>query len=186
MLTILVLAAGASKRLGRPKQLVRFEGEALIARAARIASEMAPAIVVISPEMRKQCEDRLQPVGRLKPAHTLRIIENANAAEGMASSIRCGVEAAQGDVIITLCDQPHVRSEHLRALASAGAPIAASGYNGIRGVPAFFAAKFRDELLALRGDAGARSVIEAHRDEVVTIPFEAAGFDVDTDAALSL
>ena len=61
-----------------------------------------------------------------------------------------------------------------------------SGYSGISGVPAFFAAKFRDELLALRGDAGARRVIDAHRNEVVTIPFEAAAFDVDTDAAISL
>jgi molybdenum cofactor cytidylyltransferase len=186
MLTILVLAAGASKRLGRPKQLVRFEGETLLARAARIASEVAPTIVVVSPGLRTMCEERLQPVGRAKPAHTIAVIENPNAEEGMASSIRCGVEAAKGDVIITLCDQPHVTSEHLRALADAGAPIAASGYNGIRGVPAFFAAKFRGELLALRGDAGARSVIEAHRDQVMTIPFEAAGFDVDTDAALSL
>jgi molybdenum cofactor cytidylyltransferase len=185
MLTILVLAAGASKRLGRPKQLVRFEGETLVARAARIASEVAPTIVVVAPELRKECEDRLQPVGRLKPART-RIIENPNAAEGMASSIRCGIEATTGDVIIMLCDQPYVTSDHLRALADAGAPIAATGYNGISGVPAFFTAKFRDELLALRGDAGARSVIEAHRDQVVTIPFEAAGFDVDTDAALSL
>ena len=186
MLTILVLAAGASKRLGRPKQLVRFEGETLVARAARIAIEVAPTIVVVGPELRKECEDRIQPAGRLKPAHTLTIIENPSAAEGMASSIRVGVEATRGDVIIMLCDQPYVTSEHLRALADTGATIAATGYNGISGVPAFFSAKFRDELLALRGDAGARSVIEAHRDQVVTIPFEAAGFDVDTDAALSL
>jgi len=168
-----VLAAGASKRLGRPKQLVRFEGETLVARAARIASAVAPTIVVVSPQLRDAVSD-------------VRAIENPDASEGMASSIRCGVQATTGDVIIMLCDQPHVTSEHLRALADAGAPIAATGYSGIRGVPAFFAEKFRDELLALRGDAGARSVIEAHRDEVATIPFEAAGFDVDTDAALSL
>lgn len=186
MLTILVLAAGASKRLGRPKQLVHFEGEPLVVRAARIASEVAPTLVVISPELREKCEDRLQSVGRLKPAHTLTMTENSEAAEGMASSIRCGVAATTGDVIIALCDQPFVTAGHLRALADARSPIAATGYNGISGVPAFFAAKFRDELLALRGDAGARSVIDVHRNELVTVPFEAAGFDVDTDAALSL
>lgn len=173
MLTILVLAAGASKRLGRPKQLVQFEGETLIARAARIAGEVGRTIVVISPELRDAVPG-------------FDVVQNGNASEGMASSIRAGVEAATGDILITLCDQPYVTSDHLRALANAGAPIAATGYGGISGVPAFFAAKFKDELLALRGDAGARSVIEAHRDQVVTIPFEAARFDVDTDAALSL
>ncbi|HUJ13111.1 MAG TPA: nucleotidyltransferase family protein [Thermoanaerobaculia bacterium] len=186
MPTCLVLAAGASKRLGRPKQLVLFEGEPLVVRAARIASEVAPAIVVVSPELRTECEERLQRAGLLKPARTLRIVENPDASEGMASSIRAGVEATRGDVLMMLCDQPYVTSEHLRALVDAHAPIAATGYNGIRGVPALFAAKFREELLALRGDAGARRIIEAHRGEVVTIPFEAAGFDVDTDAALSL
>jgi len=78
-----------------------------------------------------------------------------------------------------------VTSDHLLALVAAGAPIAATGHNGISGVPAFFAAKFREELYSLRGDSGARRVIDAHRDEV-TIPFEPAGFDVDTDAAISL
>ena len=173
MSTIIVLAAGASKRLGRPKQLVHFEGEPLVVRAARTAAAVAPTIVVISPALRDAIRG-------------FEVVENPNATEGMASSIRAGVQATSGDVLIMLCDQPLITSEHLRALVDARAPIAATGYSGISGVPAFFAAKFREELLALRGDAGARSVIDAHRDEVVTIPFEAAGFDVDTDAALSL
>lgn len=179
--TCIVLAAGASKRLGRPKQLVQFEGEPLVVRAARIASAVAPTVVVIPPEakIRQVCEEGLQPA-------RVRIIENPHAGEGMASSIRCAVAAVDTDVLILLCDQPRVTSDHLRALIDAHAPIAATGYHGISGVPAFFAAKFRDELLALRGDAGARSIIDAHRGEVVTVPFEPAGFDVDTDAALSL
>ncbi len=173
--TCIVLAAGASRRLGRPKQLVHFEGEPLVVRASRTAARVSQTIVVIPPDA--AIRQALQGFA---------VIENKDASEGMASSIRCGVEATSGDVIITLCDQPLVTSEHLRALIEAHAPIAASGYNGISGVPAFFAAKFRDELVALRGDAGAQGIINAHRDQVVTIPFEAAGFDVDTDAALSL
>ncbi len=104
----------------------------------------------------------------------------------MASSIRCRVAAAKGNVVITLCDQRLITREHLRALIDAGAPIAATGYRGIAGVPAFFAAEFRPELLPLRGDSGARRVIEAHGERVVTIPFEPDGFDVDTEAAFSL
>jgi len=91
-----------------------------------------------------------------------------------------------GDIVITVCDQPLMTSEHLQALIDAKSPIAATGYNGISGVPAFFAEKFRDELLALRGDVGAKRVIEAHPDELLTIRFAAAALDVDTAADYNL
>ena len=176
--TCVVLAAGASKRLGRPKQLVPFQREPLVVRASRAGAGVGPTIVVIpadAPAIREALSGL-----------SVWIVENSEAREGMAFSIRRGLDETSGDVLITLCDQPLVTSDHLKALVAAGAPIAATGYNGISGVPAFFAAKFREELYSLRGDSGARRVIDAHRDEVVTIPFEPAGFDVDTDAAISL
>jgi molybdenum cofactor cytidylyltransferase len=160
--TIVVLAAGASKRLGHPKQLVVVDGETLLARAYRIASAVAPTIVVTRREF----------------AFGDALI-NEHAEEGMASSIRLGVAACDGDVLLMTCDQPHVTSAHLRALIDAGAPIAATAYAGIAGVPAFFPGRFREELLALRGDVGARSVIEQHRDVVVVIPLPEAELDVD-------
>lgn len=161
---VIVLAAGASRRLGHPKQLVPFDGETLIARAARIASETGDAIVVTT----RAFSDAVAGV---------RVVINDEADEGMASSIRAGVAACSGDVLIMLCDQPHVTADHLRALR--GAPIVATGYAGAVGVPAFFASELRDELLALRGDAGAKRIIEAHRDLVKVVPFEAAAIDVD-------
>lgn len=145
-------------------------------RAARVAAAVAPAIVVVASRAVRDALADLK----------VTIVENPDAAEGMASSIRRGVEAAKGDVLITLCDQPRVTSEHLRALVDARSPIAATGYSGIAGVPAFFSEEFRKELLALRGESGARQVIEAHRQQVVVIPFEAAGFDVDTPDVISL
>jgi molybdenum cofactor cytidylyltransferase len=165
--TCIVLAAGASKRLGRPKQLVQFEGETLLARAVRIASSVAPTIVVTRPEF-------------AFPG----AVVNEHAEEGIASSIRLGVAACEGDVLLMTCDQPHITSEHLRALIDAHAPIAATAYSGILGVPAFFAREFRDELLALTGDTGARRVIEAHLDVVVAVPFAPASLDIDTMADL--
>jgi molybdenum cofactor cytidylyltransferase len=176
--TCIVLAAGASTRLGRPKQLADFQGEKLVVRAARIAASVGPTMVVI-PAHAPAIEQALKTLN-------VWVVENNEADEGMASSIRRGLDETSGDVLITLCDQPLVTTDHLRALVAARAPIAATGYKGISGVPAFFATKFREELLSLRGDSGARRVIDAHRDEVVTVPFEPAGFDVDTDAALSL
>lgn len=163
-MTIVILAAGASKRLGHPKQLVEIGGETLLARAYRIASAVAPAIVVTRREL----------------AFGDAVI-NEHPEEGMASSIRLGVAACDGDVLLMTCDQPHVTSAHLRALIDAGAPIAATAYAGIAGVPAFFARQFREELLALRGDVGARRVIERHREVVVAIPLPEAELDVDVD-----
>ena len=168
-LTALVLAAGASKRLGRPKQLVMWDGEPLVLRAARLAQSVAPALVVIPPD--DAIRDALRGFD---------IIINDQRDEGMASSIRAGVAGTNGDVLITLCDQPRVTAEHLRALVEARSPIAATGYAGTVGVPAYFAAKFRNELLALRGDVGAKRLFEAHRDELAIVPFEAASLDVDT------
>lgn len=152
-----VLAAGSSTRLGRPKQDIVFRGETLLARAARVAREVAGETIVITRA------------------------ENPDADEGIASSIRAGVEwAGEARLLITLCDQPLVTAAHLRALLAVDAPIVATGYNGIAGVPAVFAPQFRHELLALRGDRGARAVIEAHRAEVVVVPFDEAGTDIDT------
>jgi molybdenum cofactor cytidylyltransferase len=162
--TIIILAAGASRRLGHPKQLVKIDGETLLARAHRIASAVAPTIVVTRQEF----------------AFGNALI-NEHPDEGMASSIRLGVQSCDGDVLLMTCDQPHVTSEHLRALIAAHAPIAATAYAGIAGVPAFFAHEFRNELLALHDDIGARSIIEAHRDVVVTIPLPEAEFDVDVE-----
>ena len=152
----LVLAAGASRRLGTPKQSFVFEGEALLDRATRIAGEVADDVIVVTRE------------------------NNPASDEGMASSIREGVRRASpaARILITLCDQPLVTAEHLRTLIAVDAPIVATGYAGIAGVPAIFAPSFREELLALRGDVGARSIIERHG--AVVVPFEGAAFDVDT------
>jgi CTP:molybdopterin cytidylyltransferase MocA len=151
----IVLAAGFSRRLGRPKQTLVYEGETLLDRATRIAREVADEVVVVTRE------------------------NNPDAEEGMASSIRAGVSLAGTDarLLITLCDQPLVTADHLRALIAIDAPIVATGYAGIAGVPAIFAPQFVPELLALRGDRGARAIIETHGARVVF--FEDAAVDVD-------
>jgi molybdenum cofactor cytidylyltransferase len=155
--TALVLAAGASARLGRPKQSVVYRGETLLEHAVRIAREVCEEVIVVTRE------------------------NNPEADEGMASSIRAGVRMVGEDarILMTLCDQPLITAAHLRALVAVDAPIVATGYNGIVGVPAVFAPSFREELLALTGDRGARAVIERHG--AATVVFEAAGVDVDRE-----
>lgn len=158
----IVLAAGSSSRLGFAKQQIVFEGETLLDRAMRLARETCDEVVVID------------------------AAKNPHASEGIASSIRVGVSLAPSDarLLMLVCDQPRITADHLRALIPIDAPIVATGYSGIAGVPAIFGPEFREELLALRGDRGARVVIERHRAIARVVVFEDAAVDIDTPADL--
>jgi CTP:molybdopterin cytidylyltransferase MocA len=169
-----VLAAGASRRLGRPKQEIVLGGETLVQRAVRVAMEagLSPVIVVVNLECRF--------AGPLRERGCVMAV-NDQAAEGMASSIRSGAGVAQrvgsaGAVVMT-CDQVALRAEHLRVLCAEPERVTASAYAGRKGVPAYFPAASFAELMKLQGDAGARELLrgaEAVVDELLAL-------DVDTE-----
>jgi molybdenum cofactor cytidylyltransferase len=167
----IVLAAGASVRLGYPKQTVLFKGETLVDRAVRMAREAGAAETVVvlganADEIRRGC--------RLDECT---VVENSDWATGMGSSIRCGV-GALGDVegvLILTCDMPVVSAEHLRALAGRGR-LVASEYGGQRGVPAYFPREVFDALWGLEGSRGAGQLLVAA--EAIALP--GGEFDVDT------
>ncbi|HEV7763574.1 MAG TPA: nucleotidyltransferase family protein [Thermoanaerobaculia bacterium] len=165
-----VLASGSSLRLGQPKQLLEFRGIPLIRHAATVALSAG-------------CDETIV-IGSYRDALAgldVTVLDNAHAAEGMSASIRLAVEHARGArILITLCDQPMIDAEHLRALVATDALIAATAYENTIGVPAVFSPELADELLALRGDAGARAVIQAHPNDVVAVQCEAAAIDIDT------
>lgn len=168
--TAVVLAAGFSRRFGSPKQLFEIDSEPLVHRAARVARAVAPAVVVIprnAPAIREALRD----------LH-VDLVENDEADEGIASSIRAGVRRCEGDVLLMLCDQPGVTSAHLQNLIDCGGPIAASAYQDTVGVPAFFSSMYRHELLALRGDSGAKTLLTGHVAEVRMVPL-ADSDDID-------
>jgi len=169
----IVLAAGASTRLGEPKQLVMLGTETLLDRAVRIASEAgcSPVIVVLGAEaeqIREQCD--------LSGAV---IVMNPRWQEGMASSIRVGVSAVggAGGVVLMTCDQPAVTPEHLLALTASG-DVTASAYAGRRGVPAFFPALSFSALMELTGDAGAQKLLR----NAAAVELASGELDVDTAA----
>ncbi len=161
-----VLAAGASTRLGELKQLATLAGESLLERAVRTAREAgyAPVVVVLgssAEQIVEQCDlsDAL-------------VVVNEHWDEGMAGSIQLGMQTvetvardADGAVLMT-CDQPTVTAEHLRALRSTG-EATASAYVGRRGVPAYFPRAVFAALLALTGDSGARDLlVQAHSENL--------------------
>lgn len=152
----IVLAAGASQRLGEPKQLIQLGSETMLERAVRTCREAGctPIVIVLGASaelIRKRCklEDTV-------------VVLNDEWAEGMGSSVRTGVNALDNSVdgcIIVTCDMPAVAPSHLRELMHQG-EITASRYAGRRGVPAYFPATAFDALTQLHGDAGARELLK--------------------------
>jgi molybdenum cofactor cytidylyltransferase len=175
-----VLAAGASTRLGEAKQLVMLGGETLLERAVRVAREAGclPVVVVVGAEYVRVLGTNV--LGDAVP------VINEEWEEGMASSIRLGVRAlefaardAEGVLLMT-CDQPAVTVKHLRRLMTR-AEVKASRYAGRNGVPAFFPKKYFPTLMELKGDVGARGLLaEAPYEEL-----ENGELDVDTAADLA-
>jgi len=181
-----VLAAGASRRLGRAKQLARVRGEPLVRRAARAALEAgcAPVFVVTGA--------RAAAVEAALAGIPVACVRNAAHAEGLASSIRAGVAAVADTtplcdgVLVALVDQPAAGAALLRALrarfeAALGARIVACAYAGALGAPAVFPRALFRELAALRGDRGAKAILEARGEEVIAVPFADGARDVDTE-----
>jgi molybdenum cofactor cytidylyltransferase len=183
-----LLAAGGSRRLGAPKQLLAYGGEPLVRRAATTALDagFSPVVVVVGHEAAR--------VRSALAGTALAIVENADWSNGVASSIRRGLgELARlvptpRAVALLVCDQPLLTSEHLRALAAAvrgGAPLAASTYAGTQGVPAVFGPELVPELQALTGDTGAKAIVRRHLSRAALIPFAGAEHDVDTPGDLT-
>jgi molybdenum cofactor cytidylyltransferase len=174
-----VLAAGASTRLGELKQLVMLANETLLERAARMAREAgcSPVIVILGAEA--------EAVRARSSLGDAVIVVNGGWEEGMASSVRLGVQTcrliageAEGIVLMT-CDQPAVTVQHLQLLMTGG-EVKASRYAGRNGVPAFFPAQSFNELLSLTGDVGARTLLASA--DAVELP----DGDLDVDTAEDL
>ena len=176
-----ILAAGESRRLRQPKQLIQLAGESLLRRTARLTLEAgcAPVFVVLGYDSERMCPEL--------NGLSVEAITNGDWEEGMGSSVRCGVAAAERagaeGVLLLVCDQPRLTAKHLRTLLArhrqAEGSITASRYEGRVGVPAVFAARLFPELLQIEGDRGARQVIERHGQAVQAVDWPEGAVDVD-------
>ncbi|GAA3929575.1 nucleotidyltransferase family protein [Hymenobacter algoricola] len=182
---LLLLAAGSSSRLGRPKQLLPYQGQTLLRRAAETAvaaAEGGPVVVVTG-----ALHEALLPELAGLP---LTVVRCPAWALGMGASLHAGLAALEAAgplpaLTVLLCDQPHVTPAllwQLRAAhAATGRPIAACEYAGVRGVPVFFAAAALALLRALPAAAGAGQLLKQHPQLVAPVPFPAGAMDVDTE-----
>ena len=177
MIPAILLAAGSGRRMGGPKALLSLDGETLLQRATRVAHEAG-------------CTPVLAVVGAWDPGPLEgRVIRNPDAAEGMASSIRAGVAALSpeaGRVLLLTVDQVAVDAailERLLALSDLDPDRpAACAYAGTLGIPAVLPRRLFADLLALRGDRGAKVILL--REGAAALPFPEGALDLDLPADL--
>ena len=181
--TGILLAAGSSKRFGGNKLAHLLEGEPIAVRSARAFIAALPgAIAVTRPG---------SPLVPMLEGLGFRVVECARAEEGMGASLAAGVDATRDAAgwVVALADMPFIDCTTHRKIAQAvagGAQLVAAGHHGERGHPVGIGARFRDELLALEGDAGARNIVRANPHLLQVNECDDPGVlrDIDTPADL--
>lgn len=181
-----VLAAGSSTRMGLNKLLVRVDGEALVARAARRAAVagLDPVIVVLGHEAEK--------VGRELEGTGCRTVWNAEHASGQATSFRVGIAAVPETspaAVVILADMPHVTPEMIAALVDryreTGAALVVSEYGSVHAPPTLYARPLFSEIAGMSGDQCGRRVVRRHRGEAEAVAWpEERLADLDEPADL--
>jgi molybdenum cofactor cytidylyltransferase len=183
----ILLAAGLSIRFGSPKQLAELEGAALVRRALDTLekSPVDEVVVVVG--------HRAPEVGKMVVGAKARVVFNEEYKTGLASSVRAGLAALGRDsraVVICLADQPLVSPRMIGRIVSrwrhTGADVVASSSQGLISPPVLFSRRLYHELADLKGDRGAKIVIERHPNfELVTVR-PGALLDVDSEEQLVL
>ncbi|MCU0453620.1 MAG: nucleotidyltransferase family protein [Bacteroidetes bacterium] len=179
---VILLAAGASARLGRPKQLLPYRGSTLLRYLTEqaIASNANHVRVVLGahPQLiRDQVADLI-----------VTVIDHQHWSGGLSTSIQAGVASLPKDVdsvILMLGDQPRVSSEHLNALIDeqhrTKKGLVASRYHQMPGVPALFSRRHFGDLMNLRGDDGAKTVLLLRADDTAYVDLAGGEIDIDTE-----
>ena len=183
---VVILAAGASTRMGTPKQLLEIDGRPLLVRAVEtaLASPAWPVVVVLGAHAEK--------IRPLLARFPVLVTESAEWAEGMAASIRAGVTTLQqfsrriDAVLVALCDQPGFSGDTIGELIAAqrasGRSIVAARYAGRRGAPALFLREHFAELQHLTGEEGARTLLNDSSRRIAEVDLPALAVDLDTPA----
>lgn len=181
-----ILAAGASVRMGTPKQLLEVAGKPLLLHVveAALASPAWPVVVVLGAH-----GEKIRPALARLP---VLVTENPAWSEGMAASIRAGVTTLQqfsrrlDAALIALCDQPGfsaaVINELLAAQRATGRSIVAAHYAGRNGAPALFLREHFATLTHLTGEEGARALLNGDPGRVAAVDLPALALDLDTPA----
>lgn len=183
---IIILAAGASKRLGTPKQQLPFQHKSLLQNVVHTAQQSGhmPVVVVLG-AFATQIKQQL-------PTEKVHTVVNPHWPTGMGSSIKAGlqhllqVQPNTSSALLLLCDQPHISTTLLQDLyalkKSSGKSLIAAAYGDTIGTPALFDKKFFPQLLSLSGQEGAKKILLQHPGQVATLHFPEGAIDIDTNS----
>lgn len=181
---VIILAAGASRRLGHPKQLVEFKGKTLLQHIIDVANstEFDTQVLVLGAKADK--------IKKKINCRDFKVVYNEDWEEGMGTSISKGISEALeledelDHILMLLSDQPFVTAEKIQDLIRLqlenNLPATFSEYASEVGVPAIFSRETFLELQNLKKDEGAKKLILNDQIKFNTLKFEAGNFDVDT------
>jgi molybdenum cofactor cytidylyltransferase len=182
-ISLILLAAGESSRLGTPKQLLMYKGKNLLQHTIDLTQTVGLDTVAV---LGAYSEQILTQIGTLD----LKVVENTDWREGLASSVRCGLEHVLSlnpdaeAVILLLCDQPLLTAETIRQLLEkyheSGLPIIHCNYGDTTGPPTLFHKSLFHYLMQLKGHEGAKKVVNTFPDKVALVEFPDGKWDIDT------
>lgn len=182
---MIILAAGNSSRLGRPKQLLPFRGKTLIEHVLTeaLAADLGP-VVVVTGAYHAELE------GVLKGS-AVAIVQNPHWETGMASGIVAGLKAALvlapelKGVVVSVCDQPYITADLFRSMMAlldeTEKGIVACTYKGTLGTPVLFSQRYFTELSVLTGEGGAKQLLKRYLEDVEALSFPKGEIDIDTE-----
>ena len=187
--TVVILAAGTSSRMGQSKQLLQVHGTSMIRRAVNTAlASSSRGVVVVTGK------DSAAIVNELADSR-ITVVHNPAYLLGIGSSLKLALKkviAVYPDtdaVIVLVADQPMVTAAHLRKIIAtfeaSGSQLIASSYSGTFGVPALFARKFFDAVLQVDDTEGAKKVLKKYESELLLLDFPEGSIDLDTPEDLA-
>lgn len=184
MTVIIILAAGNSSRLGQPKQLLRYKDDTLLQHIIKEASLVKESVVIVVTGANHELIEKEIDSSKIET------VFNRDWELGMSSSISTGLNKALQlypeikKCIFAVCDQPFVSHFVFENLITkyhkTGKGIVASSYAGTLGTPVLFDKKYFDELLYLKGQEGAKKIINQYLNDTASVSFEKGKIDIDT------
>lgn len=180
---VLIMAAGASRRLGEPKQFVKYKGETLMRRIAKEAIKANVGnITVVTGSKHEEVASEISDL-------PIDVFYNKEWEEGLGASIRNGLKyildklPATNAILLTMVDQPFVDATHLKKLVNAydaARPmIIASAYTATFGVPVLIDSYYFEMMKELKGDEGGKKIFVNYLRNIVEIPFIEGAIDID-------
>lgn len=180
---VLLLAAGASSRMGQPKMFLTWQGQTLLQHAVSAAASISTPVFVVTGEHPDRIAAALQ-------QSAVQLIPNPQRQEGMGTSVATGVTGmlqaghSPDSIIVMVCDQPFITAGLLQQMIdtreSSGKGIIGCSYDNTIGTPVLFDKKYFSALQGLNGQQGARRLLQQYAEDVAAVPFPEGSIDIDT------